>query len=74
MATKELRVGIVGYGMMGRAHAYAYRAAPLIRPSSVVFTPVVMSGRNAGARWRGRRVDCGIDEWVTDWRQLVRAT
>ncbi len=70
MATKELRVGIVGYGMMGRAHAYAYRAAPLIRPSSVVFRPVVMSGRNAEAVARAS-VACGVDEWVTDWRELV---
>jgi predicted dehydrogenase len=70
VATKELRVGIVGYGMMGRAHAYAYRAAPIIRPSSIVFTPVVMSGRNAEAVARASR-DVGIDSWVSDWRQLV---
>jgi predicted dehydrogenase len=70
VVTKELRVGIVGYGMMGRAHAYAYRAAPLIRPSSVVFTPVVMSGRNAGAVAKASQ-DSGIDEWMTEWRQLV---
>ena len=69
-ATKELRVGIVGYGMMGRAHAYAYRAAPLIRPSSVIFTPVVMSGRNAEAV-ATTSGECGIKEWVTDWRQVV---
>lgn len=69
-AKKELRVGIVGYGMMGRAHAYAYRAAPLIRPSSVVFTPVVMSGRNAEAVAKASE-DCGIETWVTDWRQLI---
>jgi predicted dehydrogenase len=70
VSTKNLRVGIVGYGVMGRAHAYAYRAAPLIRPSSVTFTPVVMSGRNAGAVAKVAQ-DCGIDSWVTDWRQLV---
>jgi predicted dehydrogenase len=70
VAVKELKVGIVGYGMMGRAHAYAYRAAPLIRPSSVVFTPVVMSGRNAEAVAKVS-ADCGIGEWVTDWRQLI---
>jgi len=69
-ATKELRVGIVGYGMMGRAHAYAYRAAPIIRPSSVAFIPVVMSGRNADAVAQVA-ADCDIDTWVTDWRALV---
>jgi len=45
--------------MMGRAHAYAYRAAPLIRPSSITFTPVVMSGRNALAVAKVS-ADCGI--------------
>jgi predicted dehydrogenase len=69
-ATKELRVGIVGYGMMGRAHAYAYRAAPMIRPSSVVFTPVVMSGRDADAVAKAAQA-CGIDAWVTEWRELI---
>jgi predicted dehydrogenase len=70
VAHKELRVGIVGYGMMGRAHAYAYRAAPLIRPSSIVFTPVVMSGRNAEAVAKAS-AGCGIDAWVTDWHELI---
>jgi predicted dehydrogenase len=70
IATKELKVGIVGYGMMGRAHAYAYRAAPIIRPSSVTFTPVVMSGRNADAVAKVA-ADCGIATSVTDWRALV---
>ena len=70
VATKELRVGIVGYGMMGRAHAYAYRAAPLIRPSSITFTPVVMSGRNALAVAKVS-ADCGITSWVEDWHELI---
>ncbi len=66
-ATKVLRVGIVGYGMMGRAHAYAYRAAPIIRPSPPSpSSPVVMSGRNAdavaqrGGGLRHRRVGDGL--------------
>ncbi len=70
VATKVLRVGIVGYGMMGRAHAYAYRAAPLIRPSSITFSPVVMSGRNAEAVAKAA-TDCGIDSWVEDWHELI---
>jgi predicted dehydrogenase len=66
----ELRVGIVGYGMMGRAHAYGYRVAPLIRPSATTFTPVVMSGRQSDAVGRVA-ADMGIDRVVSDWRQLV---
>lgn len=67
---QKLRVAIVGYGMMGRAHAYGYRAAPLIRPTLVRFVPVVMCGRNAEAVAR-MAVDCGIDEWVSDWHEVI---
>ena len=70
MASETLRVGIVGYGMMGRAHAYAYRAAPLIRPSTVRFVPVVMSGRDADAVARVAS-DCDIADSTTQWRDLV---
>lgn len=66
----ELRVGIVGYGMMGRAHAYGYVAAPMIRPGDVRFRPVVMSGRNEAAVARVSR-ECGIADHVTDWRELI---
>ncbi len=66
----QLRVGIVGYGMMGRCHAYGYLAAPMIRPGAVHFRPVVMSGRNEAAVAKAS-ADCGIDEHVTDWHQLV---
>ena len=27
----EVRIGIVGYGMMGKAHSYGYREAPRLR-------------------------------------------
>ena len=65
----ERRVGIVGYGVMGRAHAYAYRTAPLIRPAQTTFVPVAMSGRDAD---RVGEVAAGVGvEAMTDWRALV---
>lgn len=69
-AGTELRVGIVGYGMMGRCHSYGYAAAPRIRPSDVRFRPVVISGRNEAAVEQAAK-DCSIDDYVTDWRELV---
>ncbi|MDE3064457.1 MAG: Gfo/Idh/MocA family oxidoreductase [Acidobacteriota bacterium] len=66
----RLGVGIVGYGAMARAHAYAYRAAPLIRPGGATFVPVVMSGRDAEALARAAR-ECGVDETTTRWREVV---
>jgi predicted dehydrogenase len=68
--TRELRVAIIGYGMMGRAHAYAYRAAPLIRPSSVHFVPVVMTGRHAKALAAVAN-ECGIVEVAAEWSDVV---
>jgi len=67
---RELRVAIIGYGAMGRAHAYAYRAAPLIRPSEVRFVPVVMTGRHVEMLERAAR-ECEIHETAPDWRDVV---
>ena len=46
----EVRIGIVGYGSMGRAHSFGYHAAPIM--ANVPIRPVlkVISGRNPGCR------------------------
>ena len=31
-----VRVGIIGYGVMGKAHSYGYRVAPMLRRLPVV--------------------------------------
>ncbi len=49
MASSELRIGIVGYGMMGRAHCYGYRVAPMLRRLPVTPVVTVMSGRDQPA-------------------------
>ena len=66
----ELRVGIVGYGVMGKAHSYGYRVAPMLRALPV--TPVVslMSGRD-GPAVAAASAAYGIPEHTTDWRALV---
>ncbi|HTT59625.1 MAG TPA: Gfo/Idh/MocA family oxidoreductase [Acidimicrobiales bacterium] len=66
----EVRVAIIGYGMMGRAHAYGYRAAPLIRPGDVHFVPVVMTGRHAEELARAAAA-CGVSESTTEWRDVL---
>jgi predicted dehydrogenase len=65
-----LRVGIVGYGMMGRAHCYGYRVAPLLRSLPVTPVVTVMSGRDGAAVARAAAA-CGVPEHTTDWRRLV---
>jgi len=66
----ELRVGIVGYGMMGRAHCYGYRIAPMLRALPVTPVAAVMSGRS-GPGVAAAAAAYGVPEHTTDWRALV---
>ncbi len=68
----EVGIGLVGYGTMGKAHSYAYTAAPLIR--SLRWRPRlrVISGRNAPSVERAAR-DFGAERFTTDWREVVEA-
>jgi predicted dehydrogenase len=70
MSTGELGIGIVGYGDMAKAHAYAYAAAPVMR--ELPHTPRVraLSGRNREAVAEAAR-RYGVPESCTDWRELV---
>jgi predicted dehydrogenase len=66
----ELRVGIVGYGMMGRAHCYGYKVAPMLRHLPVTPVVAVLSGRDRAAV--AAAADAyGVPESVTDWRAMV---
>ncbi|HUA27280.1 MAG TPA: Gfo/Idh/MocA family oxidoreductase [Streptosporangiaceae bacterium] len=65
-----LRVGVVGYGVMGRAHCLGYRVAPLLRALPVTPVVTVMSGRDRDAVARAA-ASCGVPEYTTEWRGLV---
>jgi predicted dehydrogenase len=65
-----LRVGIVGYGVMGKAHCYGYRVAPMLRTLPVTPVVTVMSGRN-GAAVAAAAAAYGVPGHTTDWRALV---
>ena len=66
----DLRIGIVGYGGMGRAHSYGYRAAPNV--AQLPMRPVVklISGRDETAV-AAAAAAYGAEAWTTDWRELV---
>jgi predicted dehydrogenase len=66
----ELRIGIVGYGVMGRAHCYGYRVAPMVGTLPVTPEVIVMSGRNEAAVEAAASA-YGVPEHVTDWHELV---
>jgi predicted dehydrogenase len=71
MAAGEVGIGIVGYGMMGKAHSYAYTVAPVMR--SLPYRPRlrVISGRDEAKVSRAAAA-YGFESWTADWRELIR--
>ena len=69
-STPELRIGIIGYGAMGKAHCYGYRIAPLMEALPVTPVVTVISGRNADAVGKAAQA-YGVPAWTTDWRELI---
>src|SRR5207245_7205633 len=67
----EVRIGIVGYGMMGRAHAYGYTVAPVMRTLAHRPRVCVISGRDK-EKVAGAAAAYGIPDSVADWHDLVK--
>ena len=68
----DVGIGIVGYGMMGKAHSYAYTVAPMMRKLRHHPRLRVISGRD-GHQVERAAESYGIDSWVGDWRELAPA-
>lgn len=70
MATKPLRIGMVGYGFMGRAHSNAY--SKVANFFDLEHKPVLQAacGRNADSV-RAFAEQWGYASTETDWRKLV---
>jgi predicted dehydrogenase len=70
MAKKQLRIGMIGYGFMGRAHSNAYKQVGQFFPSNHQVVLKAACARNAdqikafAAQW-------GYESTETDWRKLV---
>ena len=70
MPRKSLRIGLVGYGFMGRTHSNAYRqVTPFF---DVDFQPVLQAvcGRDRGKAERFAQ-QWSYESVETDWRNLV---
>src|SRR3954469_6906698 len=67
---KELRIGLVGYGFMGRTHSNAFLQAP--RFFDLPWRPVLkaVAARNE-ARVKAFASNWGYESYATDWRDLV---
>src|SRR5262249_56206791 len=66
----EVQIGIVGYGMMGKAHSYGYREAPRLRDLPVRPRLRLISGRRRELVEKAASA-YGVEEVTTNWRRLV---
>jgi len=67
---KTLRVGMVGYGFMGKAHSNAWRQAPRFFPLKAHVELHTICGRSA-AGVQAARLQFGWQNSATDWREVV---
>src|SRR5207253_9274822 len=70
MATKELRVGMIGYGFMGRAHSNAYKQVGQFFPSDHRVVLKAACARDA-AKAKAFADQWGYESVETDWHKLV---
>lgn len=67
---KHIRVGLVGYRLMGRAHSHAYRDYPFYFDTDVVPVMQAIAGRNE-EKVRVAASKMGWASYETDWRRLI---
>jgi predicted dehydrogenase len=71
VAVREVRIGLIGAGWMGKVHAVAYRNVPMIfgpepaAPALEMVADVNPAWAEAAAR------DLGFARWSADWREVV---
>jgi predicted dehydrogenase len=67
---KQVRVGMVGYKFMGKAHSHAFRDLPFYFDTEAVPVLQAIAGRDAaGVREAAEKM--GWASWETDWRRLI---
>ena len=68
---KEVRVGLIGTGGMGKAHATAFKNVPLVfgnEPARPVLEIVADLDEEALKVWAS---DFGFARYTTDWREII---
>ena len=70
MAKKQLRVGLIGYSFMGRAHSNAFHQVNHFFPSSYEIVPQAVCGRDE-AKVKEFAAKWGYKSVETDWRKLI---
>src|SRR5580692_3656099 len=70
MPKKQLRIGMIGYGFMGRAHSNAYKQVGQFFPSNHQVVLKAACARDA-AKIKEFADNWGYESIETDWRKLV---
>jgi len=70
MAKKPFRIGLVGYGFMGRTHAHAYHNAANFFDAPLVPVLQAACGRDE-AKLKAYADNWGFASTETDWRKLI---
>jgi predicted dehydrogenase len=68
---KNIHIGLIGTGGMGKAHATAFKNVPLVfvdLPGKPVLEIVADVDANALEKWAGT---FGFDRWTTNWHEIV---
>jgi len=68
----KVRIGMVGYGGMGKAHSYAYRALNTLRKLPVEPELHIISGRQQASVEKAAAA-YGFARSTTDWRRIVES-
>ncbi|HNS32069.1 MAG TPA: Gfo/Idh/MocA family oxidoreductase [bacterium] len=68
---KEIRIGLIGYKFMGKAHSHAYKDAGLFFDLPVKPVMKVICGRSEGPL-KTAMEKFGWEESETDWRKVVK--
>ncbi|MEI7025098.1 Gfo/Idh/MocA family protein [Paenibacillus sp. y28] len=67
---KDVRIGMVGYKFMGKAHSNAYRSVPMFFPDRAKPVMAAICGRDeSGVKQAAEQF--GWDGYTTDWRELI---
>jgi len=71
MANKELRIGLVGYGFMGRTHSNGYKRVPDFFPE-LEYQPVLKAvcGRSED-KTKAFADQWGYESYETDWEKMI---
>jgi predicted dehydrogenase len=68
---KEIRIGLIGAGFMGKAHATAFKNVPLVfgnEPGRPILEIIADVDAQAVEK---RAAEFGFARWTTDWREVI---